>query len=100
MSVLLATAILLPLTPAVAQVDCIPPQLDTQNGCIWPEQLGLAVILGQPLRGAAILTLLSADLVGPKYEEEFTYYRVGDSSLVLALEGENLVVRDMFYISR
>lgn len=104
-STLFAMCLLLPFIGAGsvhAQVnqECAAPQLDTQIGCVWPEQLGLRIEVGVPLGGVAILTLLSPSEVGKHPPEGQGYYRVARSSLVLALEGDELIVRDMFYLPR
>ena len=90
------------LAPVAAQADhvCTPPQLDTSMGCIWPEQLGLRIQLGQPLGGTAILTELPAEDIGRRDRAGRGFYRVASSSLVLLLEGPDLIVREMFYIPR
>jgi len=103
MYLILILALLLPVSYAAAQESesgCTAPQLDTNRGCIWPEQLGVAIVMGRPLRGAAILTVMVPDEVGEKYNAEYSYYRVAQTSLILALEGEDLIVRDMFYLPR
>lgn len=84
-----------------AQETCTPPQLDTQSGCIWPEQLGLSIIMGRPLIGTAILTELDGASLGEHPPHEgLTYYRIANSSLILGVEDTQLLVREMFYLPR
>lgn len=87
------------ISPVQANQHCVVPQLDTPHGCVWPEQLGIRIALDQPLGGGPLLVELTQAELGAQYHGTYQFFRVANSSLIIAVQGETMIVRQMFYLA-